>query len=102
MNMKCPKCAAIGGIAQIPKYQDPVSTAFIFFLSWYVLIFFPALPSKFRCTRCGNIFRRYSISGYILLCAIALVFGIPLLLYAAQGAICFGRYLSWYLQRCFS
>ena len=97
-NMKCPKCAAIGGIAQIPKYQYPVSTVFPFFLSWLVLIFFPALPSKFRCSQCGNIFRRFTISGYILLFAIALLFGLPLLLYAAQWAVYFGRCISWHLQ----
>jgi len=92
--MKCPKCNEIHGIIQIPKYQYPVSTAFPLLGGWYALILFPALPSRFRCTHCGNIFRKYTASGYTLLAAIIFAIGLPLMLYVAQWAIYLVRYLG--------
>ena len=97
--MKCPKCSEIHGIVQIPKYQYPVSTVFPLLGSWFGLILFPALPSKFRCTHCGNIFRKYTASGYILLGAIALLFVLPILLYAAQWMLYLVEYSKWYLEQ---
>lgn len=97
--MKCPNCSACDGIAQIPKYQYPVSVAWLVFTDWLAVLLFPALPSKFRCTHCGKVFRRYTASGWILLALLILVFVLPLLVYAALWGIYGIRYALWYLGR---
>lgn len=65
--MECPRCRSSSGIVRVPSHNEPVSSVFLLIFGTGLLLIMPALPSRFRCTECVRVFRKYTPAAWLYL-----------------------------------